>query len=193
MSNTGRKQEPFVYGALGGSTISLASLTSESRDDKAGSAPSSIDAEVGASRDYEAAAKLGSKEVWDSFLLRHPNGFYADLARAQRAKLAAKSSPEIPDDSAQPSEPAAKKATKSAALRMDPELRPERPKERGSLTACCIAYCHLIHCNSPALPDACSARVFAMYKGMSVEDQKRNYLAGARNVLGRSVTIPACM
>jgi hypothetical protein len=89
MKNTSRKQEPFVYGALGGSTISLASLTNEPRDDNSNSATPQIDTDAPASRDYEAAAKVGTKGAWDAFLVRHPSGFYTDLAKAQRAKLSA--------------------------------------------------------------------------------------------------------
>jgi len=38
-------------------------------------------------RDYELAGQINSKEVWDAYLETHPTGFYANLARAQRAKL----------------------------------------------------------------------------------------------------------
>src|SRR3981081_654862 len=33
--------------------------------------------------------QVGTKEVWEAFLVAHPTGFYANLARAQRAKLLA--------------------------------------------------------------------------------------------------------
>ncbi len=39
--------------------------------------------------DYELAERVGTREAWDSFLVANPSGFYADLARAQRNKLAA--------------------------------------------------------------------------------------------------------
>ena len=39
-----------------------------------------------AARDYELAAKVGTKEAWDAFLAAHPTGFHAELARAQQAK-----------------------------------------------------------------------------------------------------------
>jgi uncharacterized caspase-like protein len=42
-----------------------------------------------AARDYELAAKIGTKEAWDAFLAAHPSGFHAELARVQRAKLVA--------------------------------------------------------------------------------------------------------
>lgn len=96
LRTTSRQQEPFVYGALGGSTISLAALTSESRNDT-GSPAAQADADAPASRDYEAAGKIGTKAAWDAFLSKYPSGFYADLARAQREKLAAVSSTAVPE------------------------------------------------------------------------------------------------
>jgi hypothetical protein len=40
-------------------------------------------------RDYELAERVGTKPVWDSFISNYPSGFYTDLAKAQRDKLAA--------------------------------------------------------------------------------------------------------
>jgi hypothetical protein len=37
--------------------------------------------------DYQAAENVGTLEAWDLFLARHPIGFFANLAREQRAKL----------------------------------------------------------------------------------------------------------
>jgi hypothetical protein len=39
--------------------------------------------------DYELAERVGTVEAWDYFLAIHASGYYANLARAQRAKLAA--------------------------------------------------------------------------------------------------------
>lgn len=39
--------------------------------------------------DYELAERVGTAEAWDSFIAAHPSGFYANLAKAQRNKLAA--------------------------------------------------------------------------------------------------------
>ena len=44
-------------------------------------------------RDYEAAAQIGTVAIWDEFLRTHTSGFYANLARAQRAKLMATAGP----------------------------------------------------------------------------------------------------
>lgn len=89
VATTNKKQEPFVYGALGGATVTLAALSPAER-------PIATPAEgddVQASRDYEKAATVGTKEAWGSFLRKHPTGFYADLARSQLAKIA---SPPLP-------------------------------------------------------------------------------------------------
>jgi hypothetical protein len=40
-------------------------------------------------RDYELAERVGTREAWDSFVAANPSGFYTDLAKAQRNKLAA--------------------------------------------------------------------------------------------------------
>lgn len=92
---TGARQEPHVYGSLGGSTIAL--VPSEtSLGAAAGAAPSPA-AAGGLSneswRDYEQAMKVGTAGALDAFLAAHPSGFYADLARAQRAKLLAAAPP----------------------------------------------------------------------------------------------------
>ena len=78
LKSTGNRQEPFVYGSLGGETVALVPQLKKPADP-----------EAAARVDYELAAQVGTKEVWDSFLARHPTGFLADLARGQNAKLAA--------------------------------------------------------------------------------------------------------
>jgi hypothetical protein len=39
--------------------------------------------------DYQLAERIGTKEAWDYFIAAHDGGFYADLAKAQRNKIAA--------------------------------------------------------------------------------------------------------
>ncbi len=46
------------------------------------------DPEAEARRDFEIAQKIDTIEAFDLFLSRHPEGFYATLARAQKTKLA---------------------------------------------------------------------------------------------------------
>ena len=61
---------------------------------------------------YELAAQVGTREAWDSFLAKHPAGFFANLARGQNAKFAAaqQSSAKADDARRQAEEQAAQKA-----------------------------------------------------------------------------------
>ena len=75
LKNTSNKQEPFVYGSLGGGNISIVDLTSQN-------------AEVGGDeRDYDLVERIGSARAWQVFVNQHPTGPFADRARAQIAKL----------------------------------------------------------------------------------------------------------
>jgi serine/threonine protein kinase len=47
-----------------------------------------VDPQAEARRDFELAQKVDTMEAYDLFLSRHPEGFYATLARAQKTKLA---------------------------------------------------------------------------------------------------------
>jgi uncharacterized caspase-like protein len=83
MDATDNKQEPFVYGSLGGNDVALVPGPAATPP-VAGANPG---AEIRA--DYELAERVGTKDAWDSFVAAHASGFYADLAKAQRNKLAA--------------------------------------------------------------------------------------------------------
>jgi len=75
-TSTARRQEPFVYGSLGGSDVTIVAP------------PATRPVDTGDPRsDYQAAENLGTLEAWDLFLARHSTGFFADLAREQRAKV----------------------------------------------------------------------------------------------------------
>ena len=83
MTATNNKQEPFVYGSLGGNDVALVPAPA--------AAPPLVGANPNAEirADYELAERVGTKEAWDLFVAAHPSGYYADLAKAQRNKLAA--------------------------------------------------------------------------------------------------------
>ena len=83
--STGNRQEPFVYGSLGGNTVSLVPAPAAR---PSVSAPSN-DPQANVRRDYEFAERVGTREAWDSFLSLHPAGFFADLAKAARSKIIA--------------------------------------------------------------------------------------------------------
>jgi hypothetical protein len=81
---TNNKQEPFIYGSLGGNDVPL--VPAPASPPVAASSP---DPGAEGRRDYELAERVGTKPVWDSFITKYPSGFYTELAKAQRDKLAA--------------------------------------------------------------------------------------------------------
>lgn len=83
LKNTSNKQEPFVYGSLGGDDVALVPERAAPPPSPAASINESI------RRDYELAERIGSLDVWDSFIANYPTGFYTDAAKAQRRKLIA--------------------------------------------------------------------------------------------------------
>lgn len=93
LQRTGNKQEPFVYGSLGGTTVSLVPeakpVVAVAQPAPAVNPATPSDPRAAERRDYELAAQVGTKEAWDSFLELHTKGFYADLARSQRSKIIA--------------------------------------------------------------------------------------------------------
>ena len=76
---TNQRQEPFVYGSLGGGNISLVPPPTQAKE------PSVVDIKA----DYELVAQVGTRRAWEVFINTYKSGFYADLARAQLAKLGA--------------------------------------------------------------------------------------------------------
>ncbi len=88
MNLTGGAQEPFVYNSLGGTPIYLlppAAVTPPPQANPNAVVPQINVDNVAAA--YTAALGIGTIDAWDAFLRYHDNGFYADLARAARAKL----------------------------------------------------------------------------------------------------------
>jgi uncharacterized caspase-like protein len=83
MKATNNRQEPFIYGSLGGNDVALVPAPAVAAP------PPPIDPNAGIRSDYELAAKIGTREAWDTFIAAYPDGFYAKLAMAQRNKLLA--------------------------------------------------------------------------------------------------------
>lgn len=79
LKNTGNRQEPYVYGSLGGEDVALVPAISKPTPNPT--------AEIRG--DYELAERVGTRAAWTSFLNMHPTGFYADLAHGQLDKIAA--------------------------------------------------------------------------------------------------------
>jgi hypothetical protein len=80
MKATNGRQEPFVYGSLGGGNYALVPAPAEVKG-----ATNAAAADVKA--DYELVEKIGSRKAWEVFLSTHKTGFYSDLAREQIKKF----------------------------------------------------------------------------------------------------------
>jgi uncharacterized caspase-like protein len=98
---TRRAQHPFVYGSLSKDAIYLK--------------PPAVDADDDMRRNYELAAQIGTKEAWDSFLATYETGFFANLARAARAKILAATNAETAAAIAKAKAEAAEKANAANA------------------------------------------------------------------------------
>jgi hypothetical protein len=77
MKATNNRQEPFVYGSLGGGVYSLVPPPPATQ------APSLSDAKS----DFDLVAKINTAKAWQVYLNTYKTGFYADLARVQLASL----------------------------------------------------------------------------------------------------------
>jgi uncharacterized caspase-like protein len=83
LKSTGNKQEPYLYGSLGGDDLSLVPA-------RPAAAPGpQADPQASVRKDYELSLQLGTREGWEAFLRTYPAGFYADLAKGQLNKIAA--------------------------------------------------------------------------------------------------------
>jgi uncharacterized caspase-like protein len=82
LKSTGNRQEPYLYGSLGGDDFPLVPAQPVATGPQA-------DPQTAVRRDYELALQLGSRDGWEAFLRTYPDGFYADLAKGQLKKIAA--------------------------------------------------------------------------------------------------------
>ncbi|GAA0002862.1 hypothetical protein BRDID11002_28630 [Bradyrhizobium diazoefficiens] len=82
LKSTGYKQEPYVYGSLGGDDVPLV----PTRPIATGPQANPQDA---VRRDYELALQLATRDGWEAFLAQYPDGFYSNLAKGQLNKIAA--------------------------------------------------------------------------------------------------------
>lgn len=80
---THNRQEPFVYGSLGGDDVALVPAAPPPQ------ITPPVDPTAAARQDYELALQINVVSAWDSFISKYPSGFYTDLATAQRNKLRA--------------------------------------------------------------------------------------------------------
>jgi hypothetical protein len=82
LKSTDNRQEPYVYGSLGGEDVPLVPAPT------AAPAPAAPNPQADIRHDYELALQVGNRAAFDAFLAQHPDGFYASLAKLQREKYA---------------------------------------------------------------------------------------------------------
>ena len=87
LKSTGNKQEPFVYGSLGGEDVPLVPV--KAAPVTAAAPRAAVNPQADMRRDYELALQVGNKPAWEAFLAQHPDGFYANLAKLQLDKIEA--------------------------------------------------------------------------------------------------------
>lgn len=80
------------------------------------SAPSDPEAE--ARHDYVLAEDAGTRQAWEDFLVKHPSGYYYDMAKQQLAKLTP--APSSPPPAQSPSSPPPAAAPKTATAEDNP-------------------------------------------------------------------------
>ena len=97
LKNTGNKQEPYIYGSLGGDDVPLVPAKPVATVPQA-------DPQAAVRRDYELALQLATRDGWEAFLSQYPDGFYANLAKGQLKKIAAEEARVVAADKARQAE-----------------------------------------------------------------------------------------
>ncbi|MBV8793809.1 MAG: caspase family protein [Hyphomicrobiales bacterium] len=118
---TNHRQEPYVYGSLGGENVALvpapeapsvAAVPPAAPSVAAIPPPPARDADEA---DYRTAERAASLDGWRAFLAAHPDGSYARLARAEIDKLLARQKDE---------------AARTEAAALSPDQLCERDEDR---------------------------------------------------------------
>jgi uncharacterized caspase-like protein len=86
---TANRQEPFVYGSLGGDDMPLVPAKAAPVPSTSTPSAAAPNPQADTRRDYELALQIGNKAAMSAFLAQHPDGFYASLAKLQLEKIAA--------------------------------------------------------------------------------------------------------
>jgi uncharacterized caspase-like protein len=127
LKTTNNRQEPFVYGSLGGEDVPLVPGAPRVAP-QAAAPPSAPNPQDGARRDYELALQVGNKAALGAFLAQYPSGFYANLAKLQLDKLVAEDNRAAAADKARAAEAerarlAAEGARKEALARAEADAK----------------------------------------------------------------------
>jgi uncharacterized caspase-like protein len=127
---TNHRQEPYVYGSLGGDSVALvpapvAAAPSVAAVPPAPTSPAAAppaNADADEASDYRTTERFASLDGWRAFLAVHPDGAYARLARAEVDKLLARQKTEAAKTEAAP--------LVTARMEVAPPLSPEALCER---------------------------------------------------------------
>jgi hypothetical protein len=119
-SATGHAQEPWV---------SFSPLTGEFyfSGAPAQAAAPAVASETDTRTDYQFAERVGTKEAWDSFIASHPSGFYAELAKAARNKLASDNAKPMPEQVKTAAVEPARLAEPKPQAQVEPQVQPQAP------------------------------------------------------------------
>ena len=124
---TNHRQEPYVYGSLGGDNVALV---------PAPQAPSvvvapPVAADADEASDYRMTEQFGSLDGWRTFLAAHPDGAYARRAQAEIDKLLARQKLDATKMDAAKTEVAPLVTAKTeVAAPLSPEALCERDEDR---------------------------------------------------------------
>jgi uncharacterized caspase-like protein len=121
---TANRQEPFVYGSLGGDDLALVPGTPK----VVPQVQSIPNPQTEMRHDYELALQVGNKAAFEAFLAQHPDGFYASLAKLQLDKIGAEAAHAAASAKAQAAEQerdrlATEGARKEAQAKADADAR----------------------------------------------------------------------
>jgi hypothetical protein len=102
MLKTGNRQEPFVYGSLGGSVVALVPVAAEAST--AGGPPAASDQANLEIAFWNSIKDEKNPRLLETYLKRYPNGAFADIARItlEGLRSAALTSPPEPTDQSTP-------------------------------------------------------------------------------------------
>jgi len=127
---TNHRQEPYVYGSLGGENVALVPAPVAAAPSGAAVPPATpsvspappANADADEASDYRTTERFASLDGWRAFLAVHPDGAYARLARAEVDKLLARQKIEAAKTEAAP--------MVTARTEVAPPLSPEALCER---------------------------------------------------------------
>ena len=113
LKSTGNRQEPFVYGSLGGTEIAL--VGNATQQPQPGPQPKAPDTASEAERAWPLVKDTSSVAALEAFITRYKDTFFADLARARLSELTRpETMPTRPDSAAKEIAPAPQRRSHEA-------------------------------------------------------------------------------